>query len=61
MNGVELWRRYRLYVCAVPTIGLQLDISRMVFDEAYLERMTKPMSRALAAMDEVKPYPPRRS
>jgi glucose-6-phosphate isomerase len=53
MNGVELWRRYQRYLLAAPTIGLRLDISRMKFDEAYLERTTEPMSRALAAMDEL--------
>ena len=53
MNGVELWRRYQQYLCAAPAIGLQLDTSRMKFDEAYLEGMAEPMSRALAAMDEL--------
>jgi len=53
MNGVELWRRYQRYLCAAPSIGLQLDISRMKFDEAYLERLAEPMRRALVAMDEL--------
>jgi len=53
MNQRELWKRYRQYLCAAPGIGLQLDISRMMFDEEYLERMAGPMDRALAAMEKL--------
>lgn len=53
MNQRELWERYRQYLCTAPEIGLQVDISRMMFDEGYLERMTGPMDRALAAMEEL--------
>lgn len=53
MNQIELWKRYQRYACTVPTLGLQLDISRMMFDEQYFESMAGPMDRALAAMDDL--------
>ncbi len=53
MNRLELWKRYQQYTCAAPNLGLQLDISRMMFDEKYLEGMAGVMSRALDAMDEL--------
>jgi glucose-6-phosphate isomerase len=53
MNPVKLWDRYQRFVCPVPDIGFQLDISRMMFDDDYLTQMAEPMSRALAAMDRL--------
>lgn len=53
MNRLELWKRYQQYMYTAPTLGLQLDISRMMFDEEYFEGMAGPMSRALDAMDEL--------
>ncbi|MGB2985006.1 MAG: glucose-6-phosphate isomerase [Phycisphaerae bacterium] len=53
MNQLDLWRRYQQYLCVAPGIGLQLDISRMMFDEPYIESMAEPMARALTAMDEL--------
>jgi glucose-6-phosphate isomerase len=50
MNKLELWKRYQRYLCSVPKLGLSLDISRMNFDEAFLNRMRDPMARAFAAM-----------
>jgi len=51
MNAVELWKRYQKYLCIAPSIDLTLDISRMHFDDAFLERMEPAMQRAYAAMD----------
>ncbi|MEA2627284.1 MAG: glucose-6-phosphate isomerase, partial [Candidatus Binatota bacterium] len=34
-------------------IGLTLDVSRMTFDDAFVERMRAPMAKAFAAMDEL--------
>jgi len=45
-----LWERYQKYLCRVPQCGMSLDISRMNFDDAFLNRMREPMARALAAM-----------
>ncbi len=50
MNEREQWERYRQYLCAAPDIGLRLDISRMSFEDEYLDRMADPMARALDAM-----------
>ncbi len=52
-DAAALWARYKKYVCHAPTIGLELDISRMGFDDAYLDRMAKPMAAALGAMAEL--------
>ena len=41
MSPHELWTRFRTYHCAVPTLGLSLDISRMAFDAADLERLAR--------------------
>src|SRR3972149_4161073 len=53
MYELELWRRYQKHLCVCPTIGLQLDISRMMFPDGLLEQMTAPMGRALDAMAEL--------
>ncbi len=51
MTNVQLWQRYKKYVCACPSLGLTLDISRMNFGEEFMVRMAKPMEKAFAAMD----------
>ncbi len=53
MKTVDLWERYQRYLCHVPALGLSLDLSRMNFDEAFLDRMRDPISRAFAAMDRL--------
>ncbi len=53
MNKLELWGRYQQYFCTVPGLGLSLDISRMNFDHAFLDRMREPMARALEAMSRL--------
>ncbi len=50
MNEIELWQRYRKYHCACPSIGLQVDISRMLFPDGFLDTLGERMSRALLAM-----------
>jgi glucose-6-phosphate isomerase len=51
MTAAELWKRHQQYLCRIPAIGLTLDVSRMRFDEAFLERMAPTMKRAFEAMD----------
>ncbi|HTD88960.1 MAG TPA: glucose-6-phosphate isomerase [Candidatus Binatia bacterium] len=51
MTPAELWKRHQQYLCRLPAIGLTLDVSRMRFDEAFLQRMAPAMQRAFAAMD----------
>lgn len=53
MNRLELWDRYRQYLCAVGSLGLEVDISRMPFDPAFLDSMADPMQKALAAMEAI--------
>jgi glucose-6-phosphate isomerase len=51
MNSKELWARYKKYLCACPTLGMTLDVSRMHFVDDYLDRMEPQMQKAYAAMD----------
>ncbi len=51
MSMPVLWKRYQQYLCRVPALGLTLDVSRMRFEEDFLERMTAPLRGAFEAMD----------
>jgi glucose-6-phosphate isomerase len=51
MTAVNLWQRHRQHLCGVSAIGLTLDVSRMRFDDGFLERMTPAMQRAFSDMD----------
>ncbi|HMJ52143.1 MAG TPA: glucose-6-phosphate isomerase [Polyangiaceae bacterium] len=48
-----LWNRYCKYLAVCPTIDLSLDISRMRFEDGFLERMSGPMARAFSEMNEL--------
>ena len=47
------WVRYAHYLCREPSIGLSLDISRMRFDEEFLNRMAEPIQSAFKELDEL--------
>ena len=49
-GGRDLWKRYCRHRVADPDLGFSLDISRVDFEDEYLERMTPMMSEALEAM-----------
>ena len=51
MNATELWKRYQRHLCRVESVGLTLDVSRMRFDDGFLDRMAPAMDRAYQAMD----------
>src|SRR6266849_4184016 len=51
MSTSMLWRRLEQYACRVPALGLTLDISRMRFEDGFLDQMAAPMQRAFEAMD----------
>src|SRR5262245_19082698 len=51
MNAEQLWQRYRNNLCRVPSLGLTLDVSRMRFNDGFLERMAPAMRGAFEAMD----------
>jgi glucose-6-phosphate isomerase len=50
MNAADLWQRYQRYLCRVPSLGLTLDVSRMGFDDTFLERMGPALASAFDAM-----------
>lgn len=47
------WDRFRKYYTTVESLGVSLDISRMHFEEGYLDKMAEPMRKAFAAMKEL--------
>jgi glucose-6-phosphate isomerase len=51
MSVSVLWKRYQQHLCRVPALGLTLDVSRMRFEDGFLERMAPPLRRAFDAMD----------
>ena len=51
MNTPILWNRFQKYLCEVPALELTLDVSRMRFEDGFLDRMAAPMQRAFEAMD----------
>jgi hypothetical protein len=51
MSTPILWKRFQQHLCQVPELGLTLDLSRMRFEDGFLDRMAAPMPRALGAMD----------
>ena len=51
MSMPVLWDRFQQPHCHVPALGLTLDVSRMRFEDGFLERMAAPMQRAFEAMD----------
>jgi len=50
MTPTSLWNRYSRSLCYCPEIGLSLDISRMNFDDEFLQRMEPAMQKAYAEM-----------
>jgi glucose-6-phosphate isomerase len=53
MNASTDWNRFNKLYCRVPSLGISLDVSRMTFDEGFLESMEAPMAQALAAMERL--------
>ena len=53
MSHLDLWDRYKKFLCVCEPIGLHLDVSRMMFDDSFLDSMAGPMSDALGAMNEL--------
>jgi glucose-6-phosphate isomerase len=51
MTKLELWERYKKFLCVCPSIGLTLDISRMNFNDDFFKRMDAPIRKAFEAMD----------
>src|SRR5262245_39998762 len=51
MSTPALWKRFRQHLCQVPALGLTLDVSRMRFEDGFLDRMAAPMECSFEAMD----------
>ena len=51
MTTVEAWSRFQRYYCDVPSLGMSLDVSRIRFDDADLERLEPAMQRAFDEME----------
>ncbi len=47
------WQRFKQFQSRIPALGLTMDISRMRFDEGFLEKMSASMQSAFKAMDEL--------
>ena len=45
------WQRFQQHLSSIPALGLTLDISRMSFDDGFMDRMAAPMGQAFEAMD----------
>ena len=50
MNNKSLWERYKKFLCAAPSIGLSLDISRMNFADDFFDLMEPEMQKCYNAM-----------
>ncbi len=48
-----LWLRFQNYYLECPTLGLALDISRIVFPDDFHAKMERPIQKALIAMAEL--------
>lgn len=49
-DPLMLWERYKKYLCRPTELGVQVDVSRMAFDDDFFPRMAEPFARAFAAM-----------
>ena len=38
MSTATLWKRFQQHWCQVPDLGLTLDISRMRFEDGFLDQ-----------------------
>lgn len=50
MNSAEAWSRFQKYYCAVPELELSMDVSRIRFEDADLERLEPLGQKAFVAM-----------
>ncbi len=53
MTPEQLWSRYKRYLWVEDYLGLQIDLSRMAFNDSFPASMAKPMAGAFDAMREL--------
>jgi len=51
MTPQQLWERYNTLRCQVDSLGLEIDISRVRFEEGWLTACADRVDKALTAMD----------
>ena len=51
MSTTVQWKRFQQHLCRVPALEMTLDVSRMRFEDGFLERMAAPMQLAFESMD----------
>jgi len=49
--SLELWERYKKYLCVAESVGITLDISRMQFAPDFFTTMRAPIERAFEVME----------
>jgi glucose-6-phosphate isomerase len=50
MNASELWQRYQRSLCQIPSLGMTLDVSRMRFDDNFVQGMRPALAAAFTQM-----------
>jgi glucose-6-phosphate isomerase len=50
MNPTQLWQRYQRHLCAAPSLGISIDISRIRFGDGFFATMQPRLAAAYAAM-----------
>jgi len=53
MKPQQLWKRYNTLRCRVDSLGLEVDISRVRFEEGWLTACRDRMEQALASMESL--------
>ena len=51
MSPQNLWKRFQQHLSRISSLGLTLDISRMRFEDDFLDRMAAPMQQGFEAMN----------
>jgi glucose-6-phosphate isomerase len=52
-SKLQLWERFQKYYTDFPTLGLSVDLSRMMFADDFFPRMEPRMQKAFSAMNDL--------
>ncbi|MGD1897387.1 MAG: glucose-6-phosphate isomerase [Phormidesmis sp.] len=53
MDAAALWKRYKDWLYYHEGLGMYVDVSRMRFDDAFVEQLTPKFEKAFKAVDEL--------
>jgi glucose-6-phosphate isomerase len=53
LSKLQLWERFQKYYTDFPTLGLSIDLSRMMFADDFFPKMEPRMQKAFSAMNEL--------